>query len=82
MGDMADFAREQEEMYEEPGLILHNPEIYWRTISGDLIAINNMTTSHIENTLKMLERNDNQSHPSYFALVLEYEKRIHEILAR
>lgn len=62
--------------------IYHDPEIYWQTQFKGLVPIKEMNTQHIENTLKMLERKDMQDHPSYFALVLEYESRIHEILAQ
>lgn len=72
MGDMADLACEQEEFLP---LELYDPRICWRTQFKGWIRIEDMTTQHLENTCAMLERNNNQEHPSYFALVEELERR-------
>ena len=78
---MADLDIDNALLYGDYDLDAHDPLIFWETQFNGLIKITDMDTNHIENTLKMLERKDMQDHPSYFALVMEYENRIREILA-
>ncbi len=76
MGDMADLAREQAELVGDWGFSTgHDPETHWLTQFDGPIKITDMETQHIENACAMLERNGNQSHPSYFALIEELENR-------
>ena len=76
MGDMADFTLEHAALDYYPDFAsARNRKKYWRTQFGEWVKITDMTTQHLENTCAMLERNDAQAHPSYFALVEELEKR-------
>lgn len=46
----------------------------WTTKNGEKIHVSNMTTSHIKNTIKMMERNDKED------LLLPWIKRFEEEL--
>ena len=75
MGDMADLAREQEEdgMFLYPVVFDHKKE--WLTKGGEFLSITNMDTSHIQNSIKMIERSNLWRRSSLPYLMEEIKKR-------
>ncbi len=47
----------------------------WKQANGQWIGIKKMKTSHLQNTIAMLERDSVTHHPSYPYLKKELEKR-------
>jgi hypothetical protein len=68
MGDMADMYMDimMESALDEPEYVDQVPKHYWRMGNGQLIAISDMTTRHLNNTIRFLKRQiDGSAHDDF-----------------
>lgn len=56
MGEMADYYTDIENYGENPNDPSHDDEGFWTTSDGTTLAIKDMTTRHITNSIRMIQR--------------------------
>lgn len=84
MGDLADYYRDMDLDYEfeiqtkRDNLFrkfINKQEIFWTTISGDKINIKDLTPSHKQNIINMLEKGDRWDKEEWLIILgVTYEK--------
>lgn len=77
MGEMADYYRDFENEFDDSEHFEGESyeKMIWTTKEGERILISDMTDSHLQNTKRMLERNNHTNLVQYQRIVEELENR-------